>query len=242
MIISFGQPSLVLLFPFCMPIFSFLRTYLENIVPFFTDAQGEKIIYPFFTSFLIMLSNLVMGIPVLIVYCINKRKAKIKANQFFQEEHLTKFTIQKIVIKEGFNYKVPLLIIIITMFVITILLSNIILNSSEDKILIGFKMNIFLIFFDSLFSFIILKYPLHKHQILAIIICVVGIIVVCINVLTNFEPGLLFSFLGVYLLVSMVDIMEKLLMEKQFINPSNLLFYIGLCGIILYVFILSRRS
>lgn len=241
MLISFGQPSLFLLFPFFMPIFYFFRTYLEMIVPFFTnpDHPNVKINYPFFTSFLIMLSNFVMGVPVSIVYCINKRNKNKKQENYIDDHRISKSYFTQIREKKKSKYKIVLLVIVITLFVCTILIASIILNSTPERILIGFKMNIFLIFFDSFFSYIILKYPIHKHQIIAIVICIIGIIIVCIEVITNFEPILFSCFLGVYFLVSLVDIMEKWLMEKEYVNPSNLLFYIGTCGMVIYAFLFT---
>ena len=94
---------------------------------------------------------------------------------------------------------------------------------------------------SALFSYYILKFPIFKHQVLCIIITFFCLLVVVITEIIAYYIDkkesryffLLFLFFIDHIFSSGLDIIEKYLLEYDFINPFKMLMIEGLIGLIL---------
>ena len=99
------------------------------------------------------------------------------------------------------------------------------------------------IIFISLFSYLILKIKLYRHQYISmIIITILGIL---LNVLEYFKSGENeFDYLGIFMsflceiLSSICIVIAKYNMEKKYFSPYEISLWIGSIGVILYIIVL----
>jgi len=101
---------------------------------------------------------------------------------------------------------------------------------------------------SSILSYFVLEFPIFKHQILSIIIILICLIIVIITEIINNEKSLEHTILLLLLMLinhifnSGIDIIEKYLLEYDFINPFKMLMMEGIMGFLLSLFLLIFQS
>ena len=132
-------------------------------------------------------------------------------NNIFEEDRLKKFLY--------------LLLISILMFFYCA--SNLFIDQTKTM-----EYNLFTIIFISLFTRIILKIEIFKHQIISIILCIIGYILISVPIIKemNDNEHLLnnIGFAVSCLAYSLALVLTKYLSQIYYINPYKIYLYIGL--------------
>lgn len=247
---SFGEKSLFLLCPVGMFIFSCIRMYIELDLLFPLKNRPNQelyIIYPLIKSFFIIISNFLFGIPTFLLWLLEKRNQK--RNKLFEKEKTFSSTfLAKTQIKAIPNQRFQQLnsfAIYLYIFGIAVLVSFFLpivnflhlLHSQASQI--GYSMNILLIIINAYFTYKLFHYSLYRHQITAICLCFIGIILVQIPGYINQDNttnllAVYLGFFGLQFVISCLDLSYKWLMEQKFIPPCSLLFYLGTFSLLIY--------
>ena len=236
MLIELGIIEYQLILPLIYPF-----TYnIRNII-----HQNDKPFYDIFTHFLGYLLN---GIVFIIIEYRTKRSSidieKVNENQAknsdekFQKSNTFKQIDEKTQKKKEKKRKGKYLYILIInlIYLIPIFLEA----YSIEYIDSNFKASTYLfyiIFFYILFSRIILKLRIHKHQLLSIIIILICILILLALYFAKYkinDKNLLFNTLFLLIigsLYSLFDILEKRYYNKYMDSPYHFMFIIGLISL-----------
>ena len=241
-LISLGYLSIHLLFPFLTPILNCVKQFVSNQFP---DHNIEGLIYLLYV--VLFLSQMLCGIFELISKIRQKTtKSKYISQQKVNPERTT-LSSKKVSLldspKKTSRIVYFFLILIsfldllssISISIITLLSPNVEDNVESEIRIIQI---VFLCFLCKIF----LKYSIHRHHIVSIIIIGIGMSLVCLDTFSNIAISSstiieAVLYLLCYLLYAIQDVIEKHIMEKEYISPFGLLFFEGLFGII-FLFIL----
>ena len=226
-----------LLYPIMLLIFTSLRQIISIVI-------DEKIIFecPILLTLIMFSSEFIFGL-ILFIYNIKiigiRRKTTYKGIKLIQAPLNIKhpdsnFKIYFLIFEAGFFDFIEF---VISTYYVPKLNNNI--SYSLDIHL----RSILITLFSAFCCYYVLKIPIYKHQIFSLLI-----IFICFVIILIFEVyfafvdekidlfgflHILFLILIVYFFNSFIDIIEKYLLEYNFINPFKILMFEGLFGIIL---------
>jgi len=215
---SFGKLNKYFIIPFLCPIFCFLANYFLKLYNNEISKSKEKYDIKnklFLISFSLFLSYFVGGL----LYCISYIRT--------QTEDLI------------YNEKIininPLKIFFIFCVMSLILYFALICGflSINEKV---FEKRLYFLLFLPIFSKIILKDELFRHQILSLFISIIGIILLFISlILIEKEISILINILIAISIIgySIFFILIKHLTHKYYLSPYLCLLYIGFSGLII---------
>ena len=236
-----------LIYPFQLIIWNLLRQIETIIIKDYFNFSNSLIFTP------IMYIGEIFGGAIVFYYQKKNNKKKVKKENTEKYSNSIKLLINEENESDYFipadgAVKVIFLIIISTFFdsvqfmIWAIYLPKMIkLSYSLNSRLSGFST-----IFASLFYYYVLRLPLYKHQIFALIVigicsCIVIILEFCfqdINIFLSYKDFSLsiFFLLLSHLFASLVDSIEKYLFEYDFVNPYIVLMYEGIFGFIIIVY------
>ena len=257
--ISLGYLSLKLLFPFLTPIFSCLRSYVNITVNPNPEDESSFLGFTFFLAFLLFLCEILCGLLELLSVIrqqttkskLMEEEKKTSQNQT-EESALRSSRIASLLVpveKGKKTNKYLFYYLFAATFVDFFSFCTLTRISLVDKTLenvVDSEIRIIQIVFISVLSKIFLHYPFHRHHAASLTFIAVGMILICLKSFSNITPTTeniinTILYLVCYLLYVIQDIIEKYVMEKEYISPFRLLLYEGIIGmgISLVAFILS---
>ena len=228
-LIIFSKINKLYLIPFLFAIFSFLFNLFEGFI-----YISQVIKYPnhgFIKSILFDLPNILAGlfyfIPNIQVNVDVKKKLNDKDESNLVENYIYKKNFLSLI-----NTKKPLILILLLglMFAINDLSWAFIYDATV------FEQRLFYLFFIPLFSKIILKENIYRHQYLSLLISLIGciflIIPVCFKLKANFIiPNILNFINGINFPLYIVLI--KYIVEKFYFPPLKISLIVGIISIII---------
>ena len=240
---SFGKLNKYFIIPFLCPIFCFLANYSIQLYNNEISKSKEKYDIKnklFLISFSIFFSYLVGGLLYCISY-IRTQTEDLKKSKENKKERTGSFaskssssSIEYIYNKKTININ-PLKIFFIFCAMSLILHFALICRflSINEKV---FEKRLYFLLFLPIFSQIILKDELFRHQILSLFISIIGIILLFIPLILN-EKEISIS-INILIIISTIVysfffILIKLLTHKYFLSPYLCLLYIGFSGLII---------
>jgi hypothetical protein len=242
-LISFGKINKYFIIPFLCPIFCFLVNYfifLNAEIPKINEIEVNIKNKLCLISFSIILSYFGGGL----LYCISyirtktediKKSKEDKRDELdsFKSKSSSPYSVEYIYNKE-IKQNNPLKIFSI-LFVISLIFSFDLICK-----LLAFNQNVFerrlyFLLFLPIFSKIILKSELFRHQILSLFISIIGIILLFILTILN---GNIPIFINILIFISTVGyslflIMIKQLTHKYYLSPYFCLLYVGFFSLII---------
>jgi len=215
---SFGKLNKYFIIPFLCPIFCFLANYFLKLYNNEISKSKEKYDIKnklFLISFSLFLSYFVGGL----LYCISY--IRTQTEDLIYNEKIIKIN--------------PLKIFFISCAMSLILYFALITEflSINEKVL---EKRLYFLLFLPIFSKIILKDELFRHQILSLFISIIGIILLFISlILIEKEISILINILIAISIIgySLFFILIKHLTHKYFLSPYLCLLYIGFSGLII---------
>ena len=211
---------------FIFPIIALISIIIENTIYKKTSALDNYYSHIFIICIGQSLGKALSFIPFIIFYLTNKNLGNIiKHNKsFYKKEYIEKYKYLKIK-KYG--------LIVLFSFL------NFLINIIYYRIILSIELDFWLfdILFIILFSFLILKIKLYKHQYFStIIIFICGLTLNIIN-LTTMEKNyinIFFSFLTETVFCLNI-VVNKYLMENVFCSPYEICFYDGFISLLLFI-------
>lgn len=257
--LSLGYLSLKLLFPFLTPIFSCLRSFVNIKVNPTKQYSSRFLGFTFFLAFLLFLCEILCGLLELISVI---RQQTTKSKLIEEEKKTSQNQTDEITLRSS---RIASLLVpaekrkktnkylFYYLFAATFVdffsfctLTRISLVDETLENVVDSEIRIIQIVFISVLSKIFLHYPFHRHHAVSLSFIAVGMILICLKSFRNISPNYeniinTILYLVCYLLYVIQDIIEKYVMEKEYISPFRLLLYEGIIGmgISLVVFILS---
>ena len=240
---SFGKLNKYFIIPFLCPIFCFLANYSIQLYNNEISKSKEKYDIKnklFLISFSIFFSYLVGGLLYCISY-IRTQTEDLKKSKENKKERTGSFaskssssSIEYIYNKKTININ-PLKIFFIFCAMSLILHFALICRflSINEKV---FEKRLYFLLFLPIFSQIILKDELFRHQILSLFISIIGIIFLFIPlILIKQEISILINILIIISSIghSFFFILIKHLTHKYYLSPYLCLLYIGFFGLII---------
>lgn len=257
--LSLGYLSLKLLFPFLTPIFSCLRSFVNIKVNPTKEYSSRFLGFTFFLAFLLFLCEILCGLLELISVI---RQQTTKSKLIEEEKKTSQNQTDEITLRSSriASLLVPAAkrkktnkYLFYYLFAATFVdffsfctLTRISLVDETLENVVDSEIRIIQIVFISVLSKIFLHYPFHRHHAVSLSFIAVGMILICLKSFRTISPNYeniinTILYLVCYLLYVIQDIIEKYVMEKEYISPFRLLLYEGIIGmgISLVVFILS---
>ena len=189
---------------------------------------------PFLESIYVALGMILAFIPFLILKHKSKVTNKIYNEKIIKSEFYNKLKDKKDIIKKT-KFKKYRFILYSTVFDFLDTLLVTLFNQY-----FAYNFWIFDIIFLSLFSFLILKTKYYKHQFISMIVIVV--LGLALNIIAYFKSdntGDELNFFGIFIqfiseiCLCLLVVIEKYNMEKNYCNPYELCFLVGIVGFIL---------
>lgn len=240
-LITLGYLRIQFLFPFLAPVFSCIRQYIWISFP-----EGNKEGLTYLLSLVLFISQMLCGVLELISKIRQKTEkskylTKIKTDQ--KEQTIISQSISLIDAPKKKKSRIVILFLILATFLdlfSTVTLSLISLVSPNFEKNVESEMRIIQIIFLCFLCKIFLKYSIHKHHIVSIIIIGIGMFFVCLDTFSSIKISTkvlieTVLYLLCYLFYAIQDVIEKHVMEKEHISPYGLLFLEGLIGLIIIV-------
>ena len=241
-LISLGYLSIHLLFPFLTPILNCVKQFVSNQFP---DHNIEGLLYLLYV--VLFLSQMLCGIFEL----ISKIRQKTTKSKYISQRKVnperTTLSSKTVLLLDSPKQtnRIVYFFLILTSFLdllSSVAISIITLLSPNVEDNVESEIRIIQIVFLCFLCKIFLKYSIHRHHIASIIIIGIGMSLVCLDTYSNItiSSRIIIEavlYLLCYLLNAIQDVIEKHIMEKEYISPFGLLFYEGLFGI-LFLFIL----
>ena len=221
-IIIFSKLNKYFLIPFLCPIFYMISKFFENLIDEINNNQH------FFDIIFNDLSYIYAGLFYFIPYFkVNFSK---KNDASFSNSGI-KYIYNEGIISKYNHFKIILLMISLSLFIVIENCLYIFVNTKKI-----FEIRIFLIFFIPLFSKIILKENVYKHQYFSLIISILGIIFLIIPVCLvlgteEIIPNIIVFISGI--ISSLFYVLIKYLVEKYYISPLKISLIIGILALIL---------
>lgn len=232
MIISFGQLSLKILYPFITAITYILKNYTYYEIKM-ADFDKKWYSNPFFFNLLFFIGTAANGILYLISFFINK------PNKHNTQKLLTPLTIQhftSISVKSEFQLQVLWFFITGLLSVITVCVINIMSSIYDTKSDLQYEARIFNLFFVAVLSYFILKYRIGAHHLFSFACVGIGIIL-CFFSKYFYEDSnegmMILIHLANYFVFSIRDVFDKWMMEIKQQGPLKLVFYQGIFATII---------
>ena len=244
-LISFGKINNYFIIPFLCPIFCFLANYfifLNAEIPKINKIEVNIKNKLCLITFSIFLSYFGGGL----LYCISyirtktediKKSKEDKRDELdsFKSKSSSPYSVEYIYNKE-IKQNNPLKIFSI-LFVISLIFSFDLICK-----LLAFNQNVFerrlyFLLFLPMFSKIILKSELFRHQFLSLFISIIGIILLFIQIILN---GNIPIFINILIFISTTGyslffIMVKQLTHKYYLSPYFCLLYVGFFSLIIFL-------
>ena len=240
-LISLGTLSKTLIFPFIIPLFNIFRSYLmdkcdEEVKNKSISKNVDiRLIYVLFIFF----GETLNGILALIIYKQSQNNPKIKDKN--NNKNILSINNNIILVQNKKNKKNISKIIIILVFIIIIDTTSMTYNfiflkregvSSNNEM-------IFQIFFSGLFCKYFINYSFQKHHYFGMILVLFGIIFLNLHSLTSYNENLFYHIVIFILCIfsSLQEVLEKYLMDFEYIYPLTVVFYEGCLGILFLLLI-----
>jgi hypothetical protein len=233
--IKFGRRH-NLIYAMMFVIFNFLRKIDFIIMKNYIDFQGSLLL----TS-VMFIADFISG---LIIYIYNLKYLREKKTSKFMGIEL--ITAPSNIIAPDSNIKMILLLFMASYVDFTeyVLSSYYIPKSYTDvSKSLEWRLKSIIICTSAFFSYFFLKFEIFKHQIITIIITLISLISVIITeIIVYTKEGeyeskyilkVLFLMLVDHIFNSSLDVIEKYLLEYDYMNPYQMLMFEGIFGIIL---------
>lgn len=244
--IGFNKPSILILFPVLIPIICCLRNFLLISLNKLYDETNPLFIiskHPMMLGFTSVFSDILTGG---IFYIIHLCKSRQNVSNLKKEEQVlqkinpfnvnNRFEVVKIKSKQLYNDPICICLLLMNSFLeCGFLTSFIILGKDMDTTIQCYQMNIVLIILEAILSYKFLKCRFYRHRVLALIVIIIGIICICIEKYSSIFNTKTAIALGVYCMISMLDISQKWLMEKRFVLPYKLLVIQGIISTLMFI-------
>ena len=225
-LVTFAKMNKYYLFPFLCPVFCMITTYFSEKILFSKVKIKDY--------FILLYSDLTYAVGGLLYFVSYFKQKRNKVNDSYsnRKKLLKNFHNNKDVVKN--NVKKWLLIILIS---ILILIYTIFTALYMDKHL--FEKRLYFIIFIPLFSKLILKEEIYKHQYLSLIISTLGIILFIIPVSLVFEqddiiPNIL-NFIG-GISISLFFVLVKYVNLTFYISPLLICLLSGIIMVVITLF------
>jgi hypothetical protein len=224
---SFGRINKYFIFPFLCPIICMICNYL--IITIIQDYKLEN--KQFFLSTFVS-STYIGGGLVYFISWIRTKTEETRDNAQLYNERKSSFV--KYIYNEGIQFdkfKIFLILLFLS-FLLTIF--NIIDVYALDKN--TFEERLYFLFFIPLFSKILLKTNIFRHQILSIIIGSIGLILLFIPIILIIEKE--DTLINICMFISSIGfslflVLLKYLLIRFYISPYLCLIYIGIFSVVL---------
>jgi hypothetical protein len=224
---SFGKINKYFIFPFLCPIICMICNYL--IITIIQDYKLEN--KQFFLSTFVS-STYIGGGLVYFISWIRTKTEETRDNAQLYNERKSSFV--KYIYNEGIQidkFKIFLILLFLS-FLLTIF--NIIDVYALDKN--TFEERLYFLFFIPLFSKILLKTNIFRHQILSIIIGSIGLILLFIPIILIIEKE--DTLINICMFISSIGfslflVLLKYLLIRFYISPYLCLIYIGIFSVVL---------
>ena len=223
-----------LLYPLTFSIFNGLRKIFSILIKKYYNFSGSTLL-----TFIMLFSDFISG---LIIYLRHKKYSKEKLSKKFMGIELIQAPTE---IKPA-DSKIQMIFLIIFLayidFVESIFSSYYIPDQFSVSKSLEMRLKSIIICVSGAFSFFVLEIPIFKHQILSIIIILICLLVTISTEMVEFyrdhnkSKGLRYIIFIIFLFIinqtftSGCDIIEKYLLEYDFINPFKLLMLEGAIG------------
>ena len=214
-LISFTKINKYFIFPFLSPIFIFIRDYLIGKANLKDNGVKATFQYEVMDGFM----HSVCGLFYLIY--------------FFRTRTIESSPESKSTLKNK-NLKIFLLILVIGISY-TIYISN---SKILSKKFIVFEIRIYHLVFNTIFCRLILKYEVFSHQILSIILTLMGWILISIPIFEKISsldivPNIIFFFGAIFYPLYLV--LFKLIIQKYYLSVFLNMLYIGIFLLIISI-------
>lgn len=244
--IGCGIVNIQYIFPFFIPVFSCLRMFSRRKL----DSIQK---YPLFICIIMLLGEIIGGcFNIIVVFNLRKALKELKKHKQDSNNKMREFTMNAIyqfdsieaesLRKQKANCSnIHLYFIIFGLAVIESLstLFYFWLSKIPEIVNTEFHLKSLHIFFSVILcSRFVLYYPVYKHQYLSLGILALGMILVAKDEISLPDWWIGATFWFVYFLLwSVKEVIEKILMEKYYFKPLFIIFVEGLMGLCIVVFI-----
>ena len=230
-LITFAKLNKYFLIPFLCPIFCMLT----NLSKVFIDESGVIIKDTLVDSTLFNIAYVTAGLFHFISYFNGNLNQKKEINIKYENNN----TGIKYIYNGGFNNKfnTKKFILFIILLSLILIFSDLINYFVDDKNV--FQARIYHLFFIPLFSKIILKEQIYKHQFFSLLLTAIGflffIIPVCLKLETDdLIPNILNFINGIS--YPLFVVLMKYISEKYYISPLKISLLLGIIIIIIFCF------
>ena len=229
---SLAKINKYFIFPFLCPVFCMIGNYFIFKIFHDDDIKGVNN-KEFLLSVLVCMSYIGGGLLYFISSLrIKTEETRNEANKYRQRE--SSISSIKYIYNDGLKKNKYLIFGIIFIMSISLILSEICsLHSLEKNV---FEARLYFLFFISLFSKIILKDNIFKHQILSLFIAFIGLILLFIPIMLVIEKGDIIINICLFLtsvLYSLFFVLIKFLTQNCYMSPYLCLLYLGFFSTIL---------
>ena len=242
MFISLGYLSLKMIIPLLIPFLYSIRHYLlEEFDKNLRNLNNEKMQSIFINTFIISISYSIN----IFLYFIEYKKTKSSRKKIQEKEFDNQLLIQRLKIEKKQKYYKLLFLILLSLFNFFNLLLydfiNIFKPSDYNKNFF-YAVSIPAFFIITAFlSYLLLNYHIYLHQKVSMLISPlfsISLLVIIIVLKPEKKNSSLYSILFLIEILEMrslryiLDVLGKLLMDKMYVTPINLMAYFGFFGII----------
>ena len=220
---SFAKINKYFIFPFISPIFIFIRELLLEYSKGKTSGIRKILQYEF--------NDGLMHISCILLYIITYFRTKTKKAKEGNDYYLKKLTnIYSKIIREN---KFKIFFIILT---IAIGYNNYVSSKMSLKGKTIFEIRIYHVIFNTIFCKIILGYEIYKHQLLSLILILIGWVFISIPIFIKFTVddiyyNVLFFFGAIFYPLYLV--LLKYAIENYYISVYLYMFFIGVILLVL---------
>lgn len=223
-LLKFEFNSIHLLFPFLSPIFLCLR---YNLITFLQKPNAFLAL-----TFLMFLGELLCGTLELISIYMSTKSSSIDHSIHIKEKY--RIGLFEYVQKEktSKSHIYILLIIVLVAFLDGVSYYSVLVITSFDINYLSFQLRIILLFFTALLSKFILKYNIHRHHVLSIVLIIISAILFTFIEIRRYPFYFALYYALIFLIQSIPMVLEKWLMHYKYISPYRLLFFKGCFGML----------
>ena len=229
-IITFSKLNKYFIIPFIYPIFYVLSIFISSLIE---ESNAIKK-WEFFNSIINELSYIFVGVFYLIPYFKVNYNKKIStfSNTEENDSRITYIYNESENLIDNYNPRKIMLLVILLSLIIAIndLIYTFIGN--QTKVYIE---NFYFIFFIPLFSKIILKEKIYKHQCFSLIIAIFGIIFLIIPVLLDISIEDIIIWNSLFIIIGIITplflVIIKYILEKYYISPLKISFFVGIIAL-----------
>ena len=230
-IITFSKLNKYFIIPFICPVFYVISNIFMDLIVKAKVINKKE----FFDSICIGLNFFLVGLFYFIPYFnINYNKKNDTNSDIQTTKSGIKYIYNAGIIGKNNSWKIIILIISLSLIIIITFVFYIFINEQNNV----FEENIYYLFFIPLFSKILLKENIYKHQYFSLIISIIGIIFlvipVCFKLNTNdILPNILTIINGI--LTSLFLVIIKYISEKYYISPLKISLLVGIIALLMNI-------